>query len=50
LDVLASAQVLASPQVAGIDPEKPNPARWKNWLDHTLPRPKSSACEVTMRQ
>ena len=33
--------VLASAQVAGhIDPDKPNPARWKNWLDHMLPKPK----------
>jgi integrase len=33
--------VLASAQVAGwIDPDKPNPARWKNWLDHMLPAPK----------
>jgi integrase len=33
--------ILASAQVAGwIDPDKPNPARWKNWLDHTLPPPK----------
>jgi integrase len=33
--------VLASAQVAGhIDPDKPNPARWKNWLDHMLPNPK----------
>ena len=32
---------LASAQVAGhIDPDKPNPARWKNWLDHMLPPPK----------
>ena len=23
-----------------IDPDKPNPARWKNWLDHMLPAPK----------
>jgi integrase len=33
--------VLASAQVAGyIDPDKPNPARWKHWLDHMLPNPK----------
>jgi integrase len=33
--------VLASAQVAGwVDPDKPNPARWKNWLDHMLPAPK----------
>jgi integrase len=33
--------VLASAQVAGwIDPDKPNPARWKNWLDHMLPAPR----------
>jgi integrase len=33
--------ILASAQVAGwIDPDKPNPARWKNWLDHMLPPPK----------
>ena len=33
--------VLAAAQVAGwIDPDKPNPARWKNWLDHMLPAPK----------
>ena len=33
--------VLASAQVAGwIVPDKPNPARWKNWLDHMLPPPK----------
>ena len=32
--------ILASAQVAGhIDPDKPNPARWKNWLDHMLPAP-----------
>ena len=30
--------VLASAQVAGwIDPDKPNPARWHDWLDHMLP-------------
>ena len=23
-----------------IDPDKPNPARWRNWLDHMLPAPK----------
>ena len=33
--------ILASAQVAGhVDPDKPNPARWKNWLDHMLPPPK----------
>jgi integrase len=33
--------VLASAQVAGhIDPDKPNPARWKGWLDHMLPNPR----------
>jgi integrase len=33
--------ILASAQVAGhIDPDKPNPARWRNWLDHMLPAPK----------
>jgi integrase len=33
--------ILASAQVAGwIDPDKTNPARWKNWLDHMLPAPK----------
>jgi integrase len=33
--------ILAAAQVKGwIDPDKPNPARWKNWLDHTLPTPK----------
>ena len=33
--------VLAAAQVAGwLDPDKPNPARWKNWLDHMLPAPK----------
>jgi integrase len=33
--------VLASAQVAGhIDPDRPNPARWKGWLDHMLPPPK----------
>jgi integrase len=33
--------VLASAQVAGhIDPDKPNPARWKGWLDHMLANPK----------
>jgi integrase len=32
---------LASAQVAGhIDPDKPNPARWKGWLDHMLPNPR----------
>jgi integrase len=32
--------ILASAQVAGhIDPNRPNPARWKNWLDHLLPKP-----------
>lgn len=33
--------ILAAAQVKGwIDPDKPNPARWKNWLDHTQPLPK----------
>ena len=33
--------VLASAQVDGWIPEdKPNPARWKNWLDRKLPQPK----------
>jgi integrase len=33
--------VLAAAQVKGwIDPDKPNPARWKNWLDQMLPTPK----------
>jgi integrase len=33
--------VLAAAQVAGwIDPEKPNPARWKGWLAQMLPDPK----------
>jgi hypothetical protein len=33
--------IWASAQVAGhIDPDKPNPARWRNWLDHMLPAPK----------
>ena len=33
--------VLAAAQVAGwIDPDKPNPARWRGWLDHMLPSPK----------
>lgn len=33
--------VLASAQVAGhIDADRPNPARWKGWLDHMLPPPK----------
>ena len=33
--------VLASAQVAGhIDPDRPNPARWKGWLDQKLPNPK----------
>ena len=33
--------VLAAAQVAGhIDPDKPNPARWKGWLDHMLPNPR----------
>jgi len=32
--------VLASAQVAGhIDADRPNPARWKGWLDHMLPNP-----------
>ena len=33
--------VLAAAQVAGhIDADKPNPARWKRWLDHMLPNPR----------
>ena len=33
--------VLASAQVDGWIPEdRPNPARWKNWLDRKLPQPK----------
>jgi integrase len=33
--------VLASAQVAGhIAPDKPNPARWKGWLDHMLANPR----------
>ena len=33
--------VLASAQVAGhIDPDRPNPARWKGWLAQMLPNPK----------
>jgi hypothetical protein len=33
--------VLAAAQVAGHnDPDKPNPARWKGWLDHMLANPK----------
>ena len=33
--------ILASAQVVGwIDPDKPNPARWRGWLDHMLPHPK----------
>jgi integrase len=33
--------VLASAQVAGhIDPDRPNPARWKGWLGLMLPNPK----------
>ena len=33
--------VLAAAQVKGwINPDKPNPARWKNWLDQTLAAPK----------
>ncbi len=33
--------VQASAQVAGhIDPDRPNPARWKGWLDQMLPNPK----------
>ena len=35
--------VLASAQVAGhIDADKPNPARWKGWLDHMLPNPRKA--------
>ena len=34
-------RVLAAAQVAGhIDPDKPNPARWRGWLDHMLANPK----------
>ena len=33
--------MLASAQVAGhIDADRPNPARWKGWLDHMLPNPR----------
>jgi integrase len=33
--------VLSSAQVGGhIDPDRPNPARWKRWLDQMLPNPK----------
>jgi hypothetical protein len=33
--------VLASAQVAGhIDPNRPNPARWKGWLADMLPDPR----------
>src|SRR5208337_4865837 len=33
--------VLSSAQVAGhIDHDRPNPARWKGWLDQMLPNPK----------
>jgi integrase len=33
--------VLAAAQVAGhIDADRPNPARWKGWLDQMLPKPK----------
>jgi integrase len=33
--------VWASAQVAGhIDPDRPNPARWKGWLQQMLPNPK----------
>ena len=33
--------VLSSAQVGGhIDPDRPNPARWKGWLDQMLPKPK----------
>ena len=33
--------VIASAQVDGSDSEdRPNPARWKNWLDRKLPKPK----------
>jgi integrase len=32
--------VLSSAQVGGhIDPDRPNPARWRGWLDQMLPRP-----------
>ena len=43
--------VLASAQVAGqIDPDKPNPARWKDWLDHMLPKPKKLGRAATTRR
>ena len=33
--------VIASAQVDGhIEEDRPNPARWKNWLDRKLPKPK----------
>jgi hypothetical protein len=33
--------VLGAAQAAGyIDPDRPNPARWKGWLDHMLPDPR----------
>ena len=33
--------MIASAQVDGWIPEdRPNPARWKNWLDRKLPQPK----------
>ena len=33
--------VLTSAQVDGSIPEdRPNPARWKNWLEHKLPNPR----------
>ena len=33
--------VLAAAQVAGhIDADRPNPPRWKGWLDHMLPNPR----------
>ena len=43
--------VLASAQVAGhIDPDKPNPARWKGWLDHMLPNPRKLGRAATTRR
>ena len=33
--------VLSAAQTQGhIDPDRPNPARWKGWLDHMLPDPR----------
>ena len=43
--------VLASAQVAGcITRGPPNPARWKNWLDHKLPSRRSSARAAITRR